>query len=474
MEVLLEAIQSDEYRNRLTQLVMDGRVRDELDSADGQVILASIDWQKRLLEDYRMRSAVGRCLRFPAGANFLQLAFRDLVGTYPPKDANRFTNRLHESDSGKEMVLLEILLSEPCVRRVGNPAAHLDLVHWLAGRVGIKARPHTDALSLAIKVNQVLALSRREFAVKAPMILLGVDGDESARFVEDLLKRYADGGPKSDEERADLAAGLLFFGLLSGTIGPDNPILGWAAERLAKHHCPASFQQKKEQLFGKPTLAASFASLGRSGPSAEQREILDGWERSAGDRQLLLEAIRLFAFRQGRIEDRYLHVLDIAREFQLLGPRWPELMKKVDALELAMFVEPVADPAQAFGDVARVVNVAFKAEAPVAVVPGVSQDIAVPGITTVDQLLSFNGEAFVRNVYETFMHRNPDLSGLNHYLGRLASGASKQSVVCDIATSVEGKRIGADLIGLDALIASQSRRRRWFWKALVGLGGLRG
>jgi GT2 family glycosyltransferase len=79
---------------------------------------------------------------------------------------------------------------------------------------------------------------------------------------------------------------------------------------------------------------------------------------------------------------------------------------------------------------------------------------------TLEELLAFHDEAFVRNVYQAILKRPADPVGLKFYTGKLRRGMSRLQVLSDLARSGEGKIVNADIPGLQAVIR-RFRRARW-------------
>jgi len=78
---------------------------------------------------------------------------------------------------------------------------------------------------------------------------------------------------------------------------------------------------------------------------------------------------------------------------------------------------------------------------------------------TLNGLLALHDQAFIECAYYTLLGRGPDLEGLDLYLGRLRSGASKLQILADLLLSLEGREHSAELPGLDAVIKRYRRRR---------------
>lgn len=82
---------------------------------------------------------------------------------------------------------------------------------------------------------------------------------------------------------------------------------------------------------------------------------------------------------------------------------------------------------------------------------------------TIDELLSYYDEQFVRCAYLTLLGRKSDPEGTQYYLGRLRAGYGKAKVITQLAESSEAKTFRADLAGLRELIVAQKKADHWFW-----------
>lgn len=77
-------------------------------------------------------------------------------------------------------------------------------------------------------------------------------------------------------------------------------------------------------------------------------------------------------------------------------------------------------------------------------------------LKTLDQILTYDGDEFVSEVYRVLLGRDPDLAGKKHYLDLLCYGLSKQDIVIDIARSPECQRAG-----LEKEVAKFIKTQRW-------------
>lgn len=70
----------------------------------------------------------------------------------------------------------------------------------------------------------------------------------------------------------------------------------------------------------------------------------------------------------------------------------------------------------------------------------------------VNDLLRLDGASFVEAAYSTILKRQADPNGLDHFMGRLASGSRKEAIVVALATSTEARGSRIDLVGLPTVI----------------------
>ena len=76
---------------------------------------------------------------------------------------------------------------------------------------------------------------------------------------------------------------------------------------------------------------------------------------------------------------------------------------------------------------------------------------------SVEDLLSYYDEDFVRCAYQTLLGREPDEDGLRYYLIRVRSGVDKMEILAQIRCGVEGKKRKCNIEGLDKHINSYRR-----------------
>jgi O-antigen biosynthesis protein len=83
---------------------------------------------------------------------------------------------------------------------------------------------------------------------------------------------------------------------------------------------------------------------------------------------------------------------------------------------------------------------------------------------SVDELLSYNDELFIRNAYGSILGRAPDPIGLSYYLNRLNMGISKIEILSQISTSTEAKSRPVKLVGLSKAI----QEYKWLKTPVLG------
>jgi hypothetical protein len=87
-------------------------------------------------------------------------------------------------------------------------------------------------------------------------------------------------------------------------------------------------------------------------------------------------------------------------------------------------------------------------------------------IQHITELFSLDGSAFVAEAYRSILHREPDAHGLSYYLGRLAQGHSKASVIYQLTQSSD-RNTQHTIKGLDALVKKEKGTVRWFNRLFV-------
>ena len=77
--------------------------------------------------------------------------------------------------------------------------------------------------------------------------------------------------------------------------------------------------------------------------------------------------------------------------------------------------------------------------------------------STLDELLSYHDEQFIRCAYLTLLGRTPDADGMAFYLKKIRAGVSKTQIIYQMKSGKEGKSYHVNLTGLNKLILI----RRW-------------
>lgn len=83
-------------------------------------------------------------------------------------------------------------------------------------------------------------------------------------------------------------------------------------------------------------------------------------------------------------------------------------------------------------------------------------------IQNINELFALDGPQFIAEAYLNLLQHEPDTQGMAYYLGRLAQGHSKESVIFQLAQSPDC-RPHQDILGLEALVKAQRRTKHWFW-----------
>ncbi len=78
--------------------------------------------------------------------------------------------------------------------------------------------------------------------------------------------------------------------------------------------------------------------------------------------------------------------------------------------------------------------------------------IEIPIASTIDELMSYQGDWFVECAYQTILGRATDPQGMDYYLNRLRAGYSKVSVLKQLLASSEAKELKVELPGLRSTI----------------------
>ncbi|MFC7206852.1 DUF4214 domain-containing protein [Comamonas endophytica] len=77
--------------------------------------------------------------------------------------------------------------------------------------------------------------------------------------------------------------------------------------------------------------------------------------------------------------------------------------------------------------------------------------------STLEELLTINGQQFIESAYRALLKRDPDSEGKLYYLSRLEAGYSKMQIISQLHFSKEGKERKPKLPGLDSAIKKYKR-----------------
>lgn len=83
---------------------------------------------------------------------------------------------------------------------------------------------------------------------------------------------------------------------------------------------------------------------------------------------------------------------------------------------------------------------------------------------TLDELLVYQNDAFIKKAYQILLGRSPDSEGMKYYLNRLNSGVNKVEVLFQLRNSPEGKSKRVNILGLHQAI----RRHKHLKTPLLG------
>ena len=83
------------------------------------------------------------------------------------------------------------------------------------------------------------------------------------------------------------------------------------------------------------------------------------------------------------------------------------------------------------------------------------------------ELFALEGRDFITEAYHNLLGREPDPQGMAYYLGRMAMGYGKASVIMDLARSAESLP-HREIIGLEKLIVTERHANHWLWGRFSG------
>ncbi|MBY8823041.1 glycosyltransferase [Sphingomonas colocasiae] len=456
---LRTAIGSKEYRERLASGVLHKSPEGYFDA----VALPTIGWKLHVLDQLANEAAVERAMLVDDDGEFLEIASLDLTGQLPSRDARARFETVLRSRHGREKVLLRLLLSEACLRRVRDSGSHLDLVHQLATRAKLAAPKRIDVHAIAGKVNAVIALPTRQLLAGFSVFF-----GRTPKSAELALVDIEQGAPGNGNDARLLAARLLLYGTLRGDIASSSLFVSWSAECLNANRSASLVQRPTDRQFVSP--GAAFAEFFGREPEGAEGSVLADAAADGLERELIVDAVRIAAIRAGMISDLAVELDHFARSVSQLTTQFDRLDMLADRLLAAA-------PEQRGKAWSRPLPLAkdnVSSDSPAASEPGLVARARMPDgeVVTVDQLMAIDGSDFVREAYRKLLLREADEGGLQTYMKALRGGRSKAAVIYSLRTSAEGRAADANLVGLEDLLARQRKMRRWPVRKLLQLVGV--
>jgi hypothetical protein len=468
VQILNEAIHSEEYRNRRYEAARAAWQKEGLNVDPQNLLIKSIEWETRVLDGFTAQSAIERCVRLPSDDLFLHVAYRDLIYCEPPKDGNKLAGRVADPRQDRIRVLLEILLSQVCLRRVIDPAAHLQLIRKLAAQIGIMTGIDPNPLSLVSITNRLMTIPKVEWLDRALALIVP---EEHSAYPDAIV--LAEAVLASQGDPADLTASLVYHVFLHGMVNADNAILRWSVEHLSNVF--GNVKHAQDVSVASASISApvdAFKLILKRCPRDGELKVLETALTSRQSHQTVLAALSLLSYRTtGHLAGEILPaLLREVQEFETLSQHHAEIHQLVLDLVDVRAEQPMPPVVQALP--ASIQLVPPPLVLPQALTNSIDTHRKGPD-KSIDELTAYEGERFVRECYLALLQREPDDAGMIYYLGRMKRGQSKRSVIFDMASGKEAKAIGSSLSGLEALIGEQSRLRHWFWGMLARTSGVR-
>lgn len=451
------AIESGEYRERLAASSHHKMAEGYFDSVE----LATIGWKLQLLDQLDIEAAVQRALLLDSDTEFLEIASLDLVGQLPSRDARVRYKALLRARHGREKVLLHMLLSEACLRRVKEPAGHVELIRSLALRARLAQPRRIGVQAIPGMVNAVIAKGRSSFPEGFASFL----GREPTMTERALAQGRQDG--KEAEENARLfAARLVVYATLRGDIALSAPFFAWAAGFIVENGSVEE-ARKAARCYKEESAESVFASIFVREPVEAESAILAEIAEVG-----LSDVVRISGLRAGLTTGLISELAYFARKHEQLVVDF-ERLDMLAAMLLA--AAPVSKPKPWSRPQPKVTANSSPANHPADGEPAfvVRREKAESEILTVDQLMAVDGGDFVRAAYRKLLLREADEGGFQTYLKVLRSGCSKAAVIYSLSISPEGRSADANLVGLENLLARQRKLRRWPVRKLLGLAGVK-
>ena len=468
---LQAAVSSAEYKDHLTREIR----RTCSDSYLNTVLLVTVVWQLRLLDQLAMESKLDRALLLETDDEFINAACLDLTGQALSKDMRATIITMLNRPYGREQALVRLLLSKSCLHRVSDADTHLELIRRLAARAGLVSfSPASEAATVG-RVNAVIALPAHRCGTDGFGLFFGRDFSASEQRVAEYFQESVD--------TCVLAARCVLYGTLRGDLTFSSSLFSWAAKEII---------QNSPMVSGEPGMSADrmtlFTDLFGRAPTSAENAVLN---TDFYDACIVADAIQLTAIRLGIVGDLAVQIMYFARACGRLITYFEQItelsdklrsvapMKEIkpwrriranepDSLPSAHSNEPDSLPSAHSNEPDSLPSAHSAANSAIPMAEHQFHDDAV----SVGQLMALDGVDFVRMAYRKLLLREADHGGVETYSAALKDGRSKDSIIYSLVVSPEGKAANANLVGLDALLARQRKLRRWPVRKLMQIAGI--
>lgn len=449
LHLLAEALGSEEFRAREEGLA---RARGPAEYFDA-VNVKSIAWKSRALASLFAETAVDRALLIDDVEGFIRTASLDLMSQLPSQEQDTLWRSWASRPRGRYLVLLQILTSRACLLKVVDARVHLELIHDVARRAGVAQLQKLTPLQLAARVakasNGATIISGRE-------AILGEGNAGRDSSIDRLMALQ--------KSQSSALAFATVWAMASGRAECCEKLFDWVRlqlkDVLGSSPAPADISTDNLDRF-------FCANIGRQATKEELR-VLESF-RGSGGRRVECMAILLAGLRRGELlnlADVICRILDNA---DLLFDESDMIEGFVASLE-AVWSERVG----------QVFFVERRGGGTEDSHTGVMQDLtqihfqkhADGDVSSVEEILALDGEAFVRMAYKKILLRDADSGGLATYVGLLNAGKGKAAVIRSLALSEEGRTKKSQIPGLQALLGAgvvEGRKRKRAWKRLLRL-----
>jgi glycosyltransferase involved in cell wall biosynthesis len=226
IDLLREVMQSEEYRRRETDIL--SQRPGSREDLPGRFRLSQVPtwrWRFEILESLAALTGLVRALGLSSNDEFVQAIHRGWLGREPePKEAAAMRAHLRGGGSRAD-VLLELLLSEPGSRRIGDLDFHIGIVKELAEATEVGADSGPGEQDLLLATNTLRAMNERDFARAGFATLLLREPSAGERALIDQLRQ-------AHVDRKVVIAAMIRMGLKAGDLRGSNRATDWAEECL--------------------------------------------------------------------------------------------------------------------------------------------------------------------------------------------------------------------------------------------------